>query len=315
MAEYKQIHKVEVEKKPFKLTKKMIALLVVAIVLVVGVITAYIVTADKDGYTSSVKNGSSEVISGDVCVTKKGLYEYLLDNYGANEVLNEAYNKITAKEITDKDAINTKVEELKNRYAEYSGSFETYAKNQGYSDAKTYEKEVVVPEAESELLEEKYLDTKFNDACKTYNVSYLKIVEYSKESEALKALKTVTDENAMTTLMNANASNSTDLGFVCSKSSTTTVDKKLIKALSKFTSLKTDGVYKEAVKLSTGKYAVVYVYNTDKAAKKDDIVSNLQNLADVQSDIESYYLKKYKFTVEDEKVKKQIKKISSKYVD
>lgn len=315
MAEYKQIHKVEVEKKPFKLTKKMIALLVVAIVLVVGVITAYIVTADKDGYTSSVKNGSSEVISGDVSVTKKGLYEYLLDNYGANEVLNEAYNKITAKEITDKDAINTKVEELKNRYAEYSGSFETYAKNQGYSDAKTYEKEVVVPEAESELLEEKYLDTKFNDACKTYNVSYLKIVEYSKESEALKALKTVTDENAMTTLMNANASNSTDLGFVCSKSSTTTVDKKLIKALSKFTSLKTDGIYKEAVKLSTGKYAVVYVYNTDKASKKDDIVSNLQNLADVQSDIESYYLKKYKFTVEDEKVKKDIKKISSKYVD
>lgn len=49
MAEYKQIHKVEVEKKP-KLTKKMIALLVIAIVLVVGVITAYIVTADKDTY-------------------------------------------------------------------------------------------------------------------------------------------------------------------------------------------------------------------------------------------------------------------------
>ena len=307
MAEYKQIHKVEVEKKPFKLTKKMIALLVIAIVLVVGVITAYIVTADKDGYTSSVQNSSSEVISGDVSVTKKGLYEYLLDNYGANEVLNEAYNKITAKEITDKDAINTKVKELKQRYA--------YAKNQGYSDAKAFEKEVVVPEAKSDLLEEKYLDTKFNDVCKKYNVSYLKIVEYSKESEALKALKTVTSADAMTALMNANTSSSTDLGFVCSKSSTTTVDKKIIKALSKFTSLKTDGVYKEAVKLSTGKYAVVYVYNTDKSAQKNDIVKNLLNLGDVKTDIESYYLKKYKFTVEDEKVKKQIKKISSKYVD
>lgn len=314
MAEYKQIHKVEVEKKPFTLTKKMIALLVIAIVLVVGVIAAYIVTADKDGYTSSVQNSSSEVISGDVSVTKKGLYEYLLDNYGANEVLNEAYNKITAKEITDKDAINTKVKELKQRYAEYSGSFETYAKNQGYSDAKTFEKEVIVPEAKSELLEEKYLDTKFNDVCKKYNVSYLKIVEYSKESEALKALKTVTSADAMTALMNANTSSSTDLGFVCSKSATT-VDKKIIKALSKFTSLKTDGVYKEAVKLSTGKYAVVYVYNTDKSAQKNDIVKNLLNLGDVKTDIETYYLKKYKFTVEDEKVKKQIKKISSKYVD
>ena len=295
MAEYKQIHKVEVEKKPFKLTKKMIALLVIAIVLVVGVITAYIVTADKDGYTSSVKDGSTEVISGDVSVTKKGLYEYLLDNYGANEVLNEAYNKITAKEITDQDAIDAKVKEQKNRYAEYSGSF--------------------VPEAKSELLEEKYLDTEFNDVCKKYNVSYLKIVEYSKESDALKALKTVTSADAMTALMNANSSSSTDLGFVCSKSSTTTVDKKIIKALSKFTSLKTDGVYKEAVKLSTGKYAVVYVYNTDKSAQKSDITENLQNLTDVKTDIESYYLKKYKFTVEDEKVKKQIKKISSKYVD
>ena len=39
------------------------------------------------------------------------------------------------------------------------------------------------------------------------------------------------------------------------------------------------------------------------------------NLGDVKTDIETYYLKKYKFTVEDEKVKKQIKKISSKYVD
>ena len=223
--------------------------------------------------------------------------------------------KITAKEITDQDAIDAKVKEQKNRYAEYSGSFETYAKNQGYSDAKAFEKEVVIPEAKSELLEEKYLDTEFNDVCKKYNVSYLKIVEYSKESDALKALKTVTSADAMTALMNANSSSSTDLGFVCSKSSTTTVDKKIIKALSKFTSLKTDGVYKEAVKLSTGKYAVVYVYNTDKSAQKSDITENLQNLTDVKTDIESYYLKKYKFTVEDEKVKKQIKKISSKYVD
>ena len=125
----------------------------------------------------------------------------------------------------------------------------------------------------------------------------------------------MTSADAMNTLMNANTSSSTDLGFVCSKSSTTTVDKKIIKALSKFTSLKTDGVYKEAVKLSTGKYAVVYVYNTDKSAQKNDIVKNLLNLGDVKTDIETYYLKKYNFTVEDKKVKKQIKKISSKYVD
>ena len=55
------------------------------------------------------------------------------------------------------------------------------------------------------------------------------------------------------------------------------------------------------------------VYNCQ--SPESDITEKLQNLTDVKADIESYYLKKYKFTVEDEKVKKQIKKISSKYVD
>ena len=118
----------------------------------------------------------------------------------------------------------------------------------------------------------------------------------------------------MTALMNANSSSSTDLGFVCSKSATTTVDKKIIKALSKFTSLKTDGVYKEAVKLSTGKYAVVYVYNTDKSAQKNDIVENLLNLGDVKTDIESYYLKKYNFEVHDQDVFNNLKANNPEYL-
>ena len=57
------------------------------------------------------------------------------------------------------------------------------------------------------------------------------------------------------------------------------------------------------------------MYTTLIRVLKNQITENLQNLTDVKTDIESYYLKKYKFTVEDEKVKKQIKKISSKYVD
>lgn len=314
MAEYKQIHKVEVEKKPFKFTKKMIALLVIAIVLVVGVIAAYIVTSDKDGYTSSVQNSSKEVVTGDCTVTKKGFYEYLLDNYGANEVLNEAYNKITAKEITDKKAIKEEVKKIEDRYASYSDSFEAYAKTQGYNDAKTYEKEVVVPDAKSSLLETKYLTNNFDKVCKKYNVAYIKVVEFDKESEALNTIKSITSEDAMNNLMTSKSSDATDMKFVCSKSSDSTVDSKLIKALGKISAIKTDGVYKEAVKLSTGKYALVYVYNTDKNAQKDDIIDNLQDITDVKTDIESYYLKKYKFTVEDEKVKKAIKKISNKYI-
>ena len=51
--------------------------------------------------------------------------------------------------------------------------------------------------------------------------------------------------------------------------------------------MKKDGVYGSAVKLSTGAYAVVYVYNTDRAAHKDDIVSALYKLDKVKTDIYS----------------------------
>ena len=57
------------------------------------------------------------------------------------------------------------------------------------------------------------------------------------------------------------------------------------------------------------------IHPNANSANAKDIVENLLNLGDVKTDIESYYLKKYKFTVEDKKVKKQIKKISSKYID
>ena len=78
--------------------------------------------------------------------------------------------------------------------------------------------------------------------------------------------------------------------------------------------MKKDGVYGSAVKLSTGAYAVVYVYNTDRAAHKDDIVSALYKLDKVKTDINAYYLNKYHFTVYDNKMKKAIKEISKSYI-
>ena len=67
-----------------------------------------------DSYVTHVKDGDSEVVkTGDVTITKDDLYEYFLDNDGLNMTLNSAINYVADQEITDEDAINSKVEELK----------------------------------------------------------------------------------------------------------------------------------------------------------------------------------------------------------
>jgi hypothetical protein len=79
--------------------------------------------------------------------------------------------------------------------------------------------------------------------------------------------------------------------------------------------MKNDGVYPTVIKQSTKKYVVVYVYNTDKNKNKDTYINDLGSVSDIDSDAEIFYLKKYKFTVYDKKLKKEIKAINKKYIN
>ena len=55
---------------------------------------------------------------------------------------------------------------------------------------------------------------------------------------------------------------------------------KLLKNQIKFTK---DGIYNKVIKTSESKYAVVYVYNTDKKDLKDEIITNLASVSDMSN--------------------------------
>ncbi len=65
---------------------------------------------------------------------------------------------------------------------------------------------------------------------------------------------------------------------------------------------------------SDDKYAVVYVYDTDHK-NKDDLIEALANDSNAKEDVEAKYLKKYHFTVNDDKLAKEIKNISDQYLE
>ena len=250
-----------------------------------------------DSYVTHVKDGDSAVVkTGDVTITKDDLYEYFLDNDGLNMTLNSAINYVADQEITDEDAINSKVEELKQQYLQYAGTsdLETYAKDAGYESENDFVKQILEPNAKIQLLQEKYVEDNFKSLVKEYKVKYLKYFTVDTESQALKIIK----------------NSGTDAGLVTKESSS--VDSKIIKKLDKFTK---DGIYAKAIKTSESKYAIVWVYNTDKSNLKDEIKKSLTSISNFSTKCETSYLRKYNFDVYEPSIKKKIKKSSKDYFE
>ena len=84
-----------------------------------------------------------------------------------------------------------------------------------------------------------------------------------------------------------NENSGTDAGLVTKESSS--VDSKIIKKLDKFTK---DGIYAKAIKTSESKYAIVWVYNTDKSNLKDEIKESLTSISNFSTKCETSYLRK-----------------------
>lgn len=296
-----------------KILNHKIIVIVVCCVLVIGICAGtYFLTKGSDdtvSYESGVKKGDNKLIYNDeVTITKNDIYKYFLENTGDNEVLLLAINYICDQEITDQDAINAEIEELKTSYTEYAGTdLDTYAKQSGYADEADLVANVLTPSAKQRLLLEKYIDEKYDDLLKEYKVKYLKTITCDTESQAIQIIDQSTSAEAFDALMNENGGS--DAGLVTKSS--TSLDEKVIDNLSKF---KKDGIYSKAIKTSDEKYVVIWVYNTDTSAVKNDIVESLKNISDISSENEAYYLKKYDFTVNEEAIRDLIKEQYPEYI-
>ena len=239
-------------------------------------------------FTSQVTDGSKTIVSNEkIKITKQEYYEYLLETYGSDQVLDEALKYISEKEVTDQKEIDKLVKERSKTYAQYSeGGLGEYAKSMGYKDEKEYQEQVIVPSVKQELLRKKYINEHYEDLMKEFNVCAFKKIVVEKESTALTVIK-----------------NSTSL------------DENLVKKISDFSKVTKDGVYKDAVKLSDDTYAVIFIYNTNHKKNKANYQDSLSNDENITETIQSYYLKKYGFTINEENIKNGIKEISDKYVN
>ncbi len=285
--------------------KKNIIPLVVAGTLLVGCGSSSAIT-----YSSEVSNGDKAVITiGDTKITNNEIYHHLLKQFGSSEVLSLALTYIADQEVTDKEAIKTKVDEkvASTKESLTTTSLDEVAKQYGFKNEQEYIDKIITVGVKQDLLKEKYIDKNYNDLIKEYKVKYLKIITVDTESGALSLIDKVKEGTDFDTVMTENSGS--DIGLVTTKS--TNVDSKIIEKLDKFTK---DGIYNKVIKTSESKYAVVYVYNSDKSKIKDDVKSGLASVSEMSAKMESYYLKQYNFDIYEEAIKDEIKESNKDYL-
>jgi hypothetical protein len=274
----------------------------------------YVLTGNKSAYQVKISQGNDTLVSGSgIDISKQDYFEALLDRYGGNEVLNNALFTIAEKELS-KEEIDKRVDELVETYTKNvaNGDLESYAKNLGYESKEEYIDEMIVTSAKQELLREKYLKENLDQCIKDYQVTSFKKIAVDKESTALEIIKEIKSVEDFDKKMEEYKSTSEDAGLVTKESSG--LDQNLKTALEKISQTDKDGVYSEAVLLSDGTYAVLYVYNTDHK-NTDDIISALSSISSLQEKVEGIYLKKYHFDVHDQKLKEIIQGISDQYLE
>ena len=250
--------------------------------------------------------------SGDLSISKQDYFEFLLDHYGAKGIIDETLIAIADKELTDKDALYKAIKEEEETYAKYAGEdLDEYAKKLGYESKADYVEQVLTVNAKKKLLQEKYVKENLDQLIKDNQVVSFKKIVVTKESEALAIIKESTSQDIFDKKLKDAGTDGEDAGIVTKNS---TLDDNLKDQLKTLSEVDKDGVYKEAIKLSDDSYAVLYIYNTDHK-NTDELISKLTSDSTIQEEIIGNYLKKYNFTVNDNRLKDAIKDNYDNYIE
>lgn len=257
---------------------------------------------------SKIKDGDKVVIEGsEISITKNDIYKYMIDQFGSNQILDTALTYIADKEITDTEAIDKKVTEKLDQYKEQlTDGIDAYVKQLGFASEEEYINNSVKPAVKKEMLKDQYVTENLDKLTKSYNVHYLKVITVATEDAAKEIIKkSKTTEEFNTQLTNNSGQ---DIGIVTKDS--TSIDANVIAALDKFSK---DGIYSKPIATSDNKFAVVYVYNTNKKDLKEDIKTHLLTVSGIENDYKAHYLKKYKFDVYENKLKDELKDANKDY--
>lgn len=286
-------------------------LIIMALVLVISGCSS------KTPITSKVDNGSDVVATvNGINVTKQDIYTTLLASSGANLVIDHSLQIIANQLITDEETINAKVEETIASYISMLGSedsFNTYVKNSGYDTVDEFKEAQIIPSIKITLLVKQYIEENFTDLANEYGYSYIQSFKVDTESEALELISKINSgELTFEDVAKEKMGSGTVANVLCyTNASTTSVDSNIASRATSFTTI---GLYATPIATSDSKYAVINVVDTDREAHKDEIVTSLLGISNVNTKAQAYFLSQNNFEVYEKGLAEDIKAVNEDYL-
>lgn len=274
--------------------------------------------SSQNKYTTTIENGKEVAVSGtNVSITNQDIYEYLMDGYGANLVLNKALQSIAENYEVDEEKLQTELTTMLSTYKSFYGEdLDTYAQqNLGYDSWEAYQNAVIIPSLRQKMMITDYADNNFETLAQQYNFKKLRIIIVEDESTAISLIADLssgktTFEDALQT--HSATTPKSDLGVVSDLSSTSSVDPAILNILPQ---LDVNALYSVPVQLSNNKgYAVVDVVETDIHVLQSEILNILRTADAVTSEAEAYYLAQNKFKVYEKELENNIKAVNPDYI-
>ncbi len=247
--------------------------------------------------TASLKDSSAAIMTvGSKTVTKGDVYNTLFYSIGSNTVQTNVMSTIAEQEIELTDDMKESAQSQIDVYRMmYGDQLDTFLKQMNITEEE-YLNDYVIPDMRSAELVKKYTEENFDSLCSTYNPIKVIVLSFTSEEDASAALSSLKDGSA-TAAEAASANNSSSTGTEeIITIETLSYDSA---ALSVLRSASPDDGWAEVPSTDGATFYVLKVVSNTPSEFKEEALTTLSSIGEVNSESQEYYLRKYNFHVYD----------------
>lgn len=277
-------------------------------------------SSEKSNYTTTITDGNQTIASvGNATITKQDLYECLMDASGVDYILNEALTQIASTAELDQEAIDTEVASTENTWKAILGEdLDSYTKTSfGYDTFDEYKNEILIPSVRQVLMINNYSADNYETLASKYMFVKARQIIVDDQATGMSVISEIstgdiTFEEALEKYStdSTNKTNKGEIGLISDLSSCT-ADANIVAILPQLT---IPAMYSVPVELSTGKFAVLEIQETDIEELKDEVLAELQASEEVIYEAEAYFLSQNNFQITDEYLKQQFQSRYPEYI-
>ena len=249
--------------------------------------------------TAKLKDSSTVLFSvGSVNVTKGTVYNMMKASSGASVAVNNATKFIAEKEVEVTEDMKKDAQSTLEAYIAYYGDSFTAYLEQNNMTKESYVTDYLIPSLQADELIKQYINEKFDELTARYKPVKATVLTFTAKEDAEAALSELKD-GSKSPADAAKGHNSSSKGDSQIYTIETSLDA-MVKSV--LTSAKPEEGWIMTASSDSSEYAVLRIDKNDASTFKEEAVTTLSSITNVENDSTTFWFKKYGFHVYDKTI-------------